>query len=77
MSAPLSNLFGRPDHRDAQVAELRKAVGAFRGRGNLVMVSHGSTISALTGVSPGTAEMVLVKPGTEGTFAVAGRIAVP
>jgi phosphohistidine phosphatase SixA len=77
MSAPLANQFGRPDQRDAQVAELRKAVGAFRGRGNLVMVTHGSTISALTGVSPATAEMVLIKPAADGTFAVTGRLAVP
>ena len=76
-SVPLSNLFGRPEKRDAQVTELRKAIGAFRGRGNLVMVSHGSTISALTGVSPDTAEMVLVKPETGGTFSVTGRLGVP
>lgn len=77
ISVPLSNLFGRPEKRDAQVAELRKAIGAFRARGNLVMVSHGSTISALTGVSPDTAEMVLVKPEAGGTFSVAGRLGVP
>jgi len=27
-----------------------------------VLVSHGSTILALTGVSPGTGEMVIVSP---------------
>jgi hypothetical protein len=45
-------------------------------RGNTVMVSHGSTIQALTGVSPGTGEMVVLTPLDGGAFRVAGRIAV-
>jgi broad specificity phosphatase PhoE len=49
-SVSLSNLFGRPDNRDKQVAELRKLVSEFRGRGNLILVSHGSTIVALPGL---------------------------
>jgi broad specificity phosphatase PhoE len=73
-SAALSNLFGRPDNRDTQVAELRKLVSRFRGAGNLVLVSHGSTIVALTGVSPEAGEMVVVKPGGGGTIEVVGSV---
>jgi hypothetical protein len=40
-------------------------------------VTHGSTIAALTGVNPGTAEMVVLTPQGEGRFVVAGRLAVP
>jgi len=70
----LSNLFGRPENKDPQVADLRKLVGGFGGRGNLVLVSHGSTIVALTGVSPEPAEMVVVKPDGGGNFSVLGRL---
>ena len=44
--------------------------------GNLVLVSHGSTILALTGVSPATGEMVVVTPQGNGKFHVAGRLEV-
>ena len=40
------------------------------------MVSHGSTIVALTGISPDTGEMVIVTPQGGGKFAVAGRLGV-
>ena len=73
---PLGNLYGRPERRDAQVREMRALVGQPRAGGNLVLVSHGSTISALTGVSPGTAEIVVVTPGGDGRFTVAGRLTV-
>lgn len=75
--APLGNLYGRPQLRDHQVREMQALVGQPRRGGNLVLVSHGSTISALTGVSPGTGEMVIVTPQEAGRFAVAGRLAVP
>jgi broad specificity phosphatase PhoE len=72
--APLSNLFGRSEHRDEQVREMRTTVGTPRKNGNLVLVSHGSTIVALTGVHPAPAEMVIVTPQGEGRFTVAGRL---
>jgi broad specificity phosphatase PhoE len=75
-SPALSNLFGRPENREPQIAELRKIVSEWRGRGNLVLVSHGSTIAALTGVSPDTAEMVVVTPRPAGQFDVLGRLSV-
>jgi broad specificity phosphatase PhoE len=74
--APLGNLFGRPERREPQVRDMRALVGQRRSGGNLVLVSHGSTISALTGVSPDTAEMVVVAPRGDGDFEVAGRILV-
>lgn len=70
----LSNLFGRHDREAAQVAELRKFVRRPAGGGNLFLVTHGSTTLALAGVSPGTAEMVVLTP-EEGGFRVAGRLA--
>jgi len=74
---PLGNLFGRPEARDEQVRQMRALVGEPRTGGNLVLVSHGSTISALTGVSLGTAESVAVTPHGDGRFTVVGRLSAP
>jgi phosphohistidine phosphatase SixA len=74
--APLSNLFGRSEARDGQIRRLRPVLGEPPAGGNLVLVSHGSTISAVTGVHPQTAEMIVVTPQGAGRFAVAGRLVV-
>ena len=74
-SEALGNLFGRPEKRTQQVEQMRALAGERLG-GNLVLVSHGSTIVALTGVSPDTGEMVIVTPQGGGKFAVAGRLGV-
>ncbi len=73
----LSNLFGRSENRDRQVEVLRAVVAAHRSPGNLVLVTHGSTIVAFTGVSPDFGEMVVVAPRAGGTFVVEGRLTVP
>jgi broad specificity phosphatase PhoE len=70
----LSNLYGRADNRDRQVSEMQTVVAQRRSGGNLMLVSHGSTIAALTGVSLGTGEMVIVTPRGAGRFAVVGRL---
>jgi broad specificity phosphatase PhoE len=74
---PLSNLFGRPDNRAEQVRQMRAMIGEWRTGGNLVLVTHGSTIAALTGINPDTGEMVVLTPQGEGRFVVAGRLSVP
>ena len=71
---PLSNLFGRSENREEQVRQMRARVSEAPQGGNLVLVTHGSTIAALTGINPDTAEMVVVTPQGGGRFAVAGRI---
>ncbi|MEJ5988572.1 histidine phosphatase family protein [Ramlibacter sp. PS3R-8] len=73
----LGNLFGRPEREAQQVADLRRLVQAPAGGGNLFLVTHGSTTLALTGVSPATAEMVVLTPQAGGGFKVAGRLRVP
>jgi broad specificity phosphatase PhoE len=72
VSDALSNLFGRPENREQQVGQLRNLISSQSGRGNLVLVTHGSTIAALTRISPGTGEMVIMSQGQ-----VAGRLSVP
>ena len=72
VSEPLANLFGRYEKREAQVQGMRQLIKAEKG--NLILVSHGSTISALTGISPGTGEMVILTPTGQGSFSLRGRI---
>lgn len=74
VSQPLGNLFGRPQNRAQQVRAMQAIAGERRKGGNLVLVSHGSTIQALTGISPDTGEMVVVTPQGAGKFTVAGRL---
>ncbi|MDF2464481.1 MAG: histidine phosphatase family protein [Ramlibacter sp.] len=76
-SPALGNLFGRADPQGRQIGQMRTLVSRRPSGGNLVLVSHGSTILALTGVSPATGEMVVVTPQGDGKFVVAGRLEVP
>ena len=72
ISTALSNLFTHPENRERQIHEMRTLVSAPRPN-NRVLVSHGATILALTGVSLGTAEMLVVTPQSNGQFVVNGR----
>ncbi|MEO8022719.1 MAG: histidine phosphatase family protein [Polaromonas sp.] len=74
LTPALGNLFGRSGEAGRQLADLRPLAGQKPASGNTVMVSHGSTIVALTGVSPATAEMVVLTPQGGGRFTVAGRM---
>jgi len=72
----LSNLFGRSSESERQVKALRPRVASYRGSGNLVLVSHGSTAAALIGEHPGMGEMLVLTPSGAG-FRVAGRLFIP
>src|SRR5262245_21499358 len=71
----LSNLFEHPQNRDRQLAALRNLVASPPTRGNLMLVTHGSTTAAFTGINQATAEMVIVTPEGGGKYRVAGRLA--
>jgi broad specificity phosphatase PhoE len=71
VSNALSNLFGRSENQERQVREIRELIAKHSGKGNLVLVTHGSTIAALTGISPDTGEMVVLSGGK-----MAGRLRV-
>ena len=74
--AALGNLFGRGDNSEPQLAAFRRLVATAPKSGNLILVTHGSTTAAFTGINPGTAEMVVVTPGGGGNYKVAGRIPI-
>jgi phosphohistidine phosphatase SixA len=73
----LSNLFGRSDNRQKQVTELTAMASQPRAGGNLVLVTHASTILALTRVPVNMGEIMVLTPKDEGRFALAGRFTVP
>lgn len=74
--AALNNLFGRSERAETQTGTLREAIQGWRGPGALLMVSHGSTVLALTGVNPGEGEIVVLEPqrNSPAGFRVVGRI---
>ena len=73
VSAPLGNLYGRPENRDRQVDALQKLVGQPPGRGNVVLVSHAHD-RARSPVSTRTRPMVVITPRPPGGFAMSGRL---
>ena len=74
--ASLGNLFDHPGNRESQLAAFRQLITAPPRGGNLVLVTHGSTISAYTGVSPAMGEMVVITPNGQGQHTLVGRIAL-
>jgi phosphohistidine phosphatase SixA len=72
----LNNLFGRRPNAAAQVEAMRPRIAAWRGKGNLVLVSHGSTALALTGIAPRQGEILVLTPRGNG-FVVAGSLLPP
>jgi broad specificity phosphatase PhoE len=69
----------RNPNAHAALRALKEMVASWRGPGTLVLVTHGLTIRAMTGIVPGQAEIVVLKPapGSEAAAHVVGRIAAP
>jgi broad specificity phosphatase PhoE len=84
-SAMLSNLFEHGQNRERQTAAFGDLLGELPSarqvkaakRGNLVLVTHGSTIAAFTGIVPAMGEIVIVTPSGNSAVRVAGRVTVP
>jgi phosphohistidine phosphatase SixA len=65
------------DRRQALVEGTRALVEAWRGAGALLVVTHGATIQALTGMHPASGEIFVVKPRSgAGSLPVVGRLPV-
>jgi len=73
----LANLYGRTELRQKQAEELAAMAGSWRSDDNLVMVTHGSTILALTKIPVNMGEIMVLTPQGESRFALAGRFRVP
>jgi phosphohistidine phosphatase SixA len=72
-----SNAFVLADRRPALTAGARAVVGAWKGPGTLLVVTHGANIQALTGVNPDSGELVVVEPRPDASLRAVGRIPVP
>jgi phosphohistidine phosphatase SixA len=74
--APLSNLVGRSEHAAEQVAALKAYLAALGADTRVLLVTHGIVIQALTGISPASGEMMIVRPDPSGNPTVVGRLLV-
>ena len=65
----------RAEEMPRQVREMRALASEKRrgGSGNVVLVSHGTTIHAVTGVATHPGEMVIVTPQGDGIFELRGK----
>jgi phosphohistidine phosphatase SixA len=64
--------------REALTAGARRYLAAWRGAGNLVVVTHGANIRALLdGPNPMSGEIVVVRRGADGALSELGRIPAP
>jgi broad specificity phosphatase PhoE len=77
ISGALANLFGRSESRQKQLEELTAMAGERHSGANLVLVTHGATILALTRIPVSMGEIMVLTPQGGGRFALAGRFNVP
>lgn len=71
----LNSLHGRPQNRDAQVAELKRFIAALpKHAPTHILVSHHATIGALIDVYLGSGDLVVVRGDGKGGIEVLGEI---
>lgn len=63
--ATFGNVVVLRDQREALAAGARALIANWRASGNLLVVTHGANILALTGISPASGEIVVVKGGSD------------
>jgi phosphohistidine phosphatase SixA len=62
------------DQRASLTAGARAVIDKWTGRGNLLVVTHGANIFALTGILPANGEIVVVRSGSGGGSESVGRL---
>jgi broad specificity phosphatase PhoE len=72
---PLDSVFEDRGREPERTRAVRGLVGARPADGNLVLVTHGANIRALTGLSPAQGEFLVLSAEPGGRFRVAGRLA--
>jgi broad specificity phosphatase PhoE len=65
------------DQREELTAGGQAIIRAWKGQGNLLVVTHGANIRALTGESPASGEIIVVAIGANESISVVGRIPPP
>jgi len=71
---PLDSIFVDRGRASEQSRDVKARIAEHRGRGTLVLMTHGVNISALIGIVPAAGEMVVVAPDGRGGLRVTGRI---
>jgi broad specificity phosphatase PhoE len=74
--APLQGALSDSELRRRLVAEIKDAIAAHRDGPPLVLVTHGSVVSDLTGLNVRMGELVVLRRGDDGAHSVAGRLYV-
>jgi phosphohistidine phosphatase SixA len=69
-----ANVVVLSDQRASLTAGARAIIDKWTGRGNLLVVTHGANIFALTGISPASGEIVVVRSGNGGSSESVGRL---
>jgi phosphohistidine phosphatase SixA len=64
------------ERRRHQIAEIRDAIAGHRNGPPLVLVTHGSVVSDLTGLTVQMGEVVVLRRGPDGSHIVAGQLYV-
>ena len=63
--ATFGNVVVLRDQRESLTAGARALIAKWTGSGNLLVVTHGANILALTGISPASGEIVVVRGGSD------------
>jgi phosphohistidine phosphatase SixA len=62
--ATFGNVVVLRDQREQFTAGARALIGKWTGQGNLLVSTHGANIQALTGISPASGEIIVVRGGS-------------
>jgi phosphohistidine phosphatase SixA len=71
---PLQGAINVPQRRAQQLAEIRQRVASHRAGPPLVLVTHGSVVTDLTGLDVRMGELVVMQPATNGAHVTVGRL---
>ena len=63
--ATFGNVVVLRDQRETLTSGARTLIAKWAARGNLLVVTHGANIFALTGISPASGEIVVVRGGSD------------
>lgn len=69
-----SNVVVLRDQRESLTSGARAVIDQWTGAGNLLIVTHGANIQAVTGIQPASGEIVVVRGGSGGGREAIGRL---
>ena len=70
----LNSFFAGQGNRQAQTAETMRSLAGLNGSERVLLVSHQVNITALTGVTPASGEIIVARLQADGRLEVTGRV---